>query len=311
MYQITDQLYKRILEINSNVKIRQSLKSDANNFTDLMNKQYVRKRTNEYYYWQYYNSVRHNVLFVGYVGDNYIGSYGLQVNTLSDNNKCGVVIDLLIEEEYRKKGIFILFEKAVRELARKLKLSCLISLCNESGLRAHTSIQGWEHVGTIKSMILNLDNTQYCDLPSYQIDYSSCVYFEKNDEYIDWRFKHCPCYNYEFMKNENDIIVVKIFTDPIDRNRYGDIVDIFCNSNDSRQLINIYQKAFDFFNDEDVNLVTTWALPFCPLRPIVSGLGFAENSQERFFCINILQPSCNYLTDFNKWHLTQSDTDLY
>jgi len=112
-----DAFIQRIREINARINIRPASAGDSRPFTDLMNKQYRRKKKEDYFYWQFMRPQVPTRLFVALENDLFIGSYGIQVHTLSDSVLCGFTIDLLVREEYRYRALLVLFEKEAERYA--------------------------------------------------------------------------------------------------------------------------------------------------------------------------------------------------
>ena len=70
-------------------------------------------------------------------------------------------------------------------------------------------------------------------------------------------------------------------------------------------------KSLEYFNDMNVQAITTWALPHLTLINAAREVGFKEIPMERFFCIKILNSKFDHLRDINNWHLSQADTEIY
>jgi len=308
-----DAFVERIREINSTINIRPACAEDAKPFTDLMNKQYRRKKKEEYFYWQFMNPAIPTRLFVAYENDLFIGSYGIQVHTLSDSVLCGFTIDLLIREAYRNRALLVLFEEEAQKFAIEKGAQVMTSLPNLDGMRAHKGLRTWRHIGTVRTYTLpRAEAAGDKGLPEQRTSGEELVYFSKSDEYRMWRYKLNPEYKYTYIKlDTGEFTITKIFKDPVTNVRYGDIVDFECGLQDRKLLRELFLKACMHLKGEGVEAITTWALPHTPLSGVVESLGFAETQPERYFCFKAVNPEREHAYDFSRWHLVQADAEIY
>lgn len=308
-----DAFVERIREINSTISIRPARADDAKPFTDLMNKQYRRKKREEYFHWQFMRPSVPTRLFVAYENDFFVGSYGIQVRTLSDSVLCGFTIDLLIREEYRNRALLVLFEEEGLKFAIGKGAQVMTSLPNIGGMRAHTGLKTWRHIGTVKTYTLpKAGASENREMPEQKASGEELVYFSKSDAYRIWRYKMNPEYEYTYIKLDNgEFAVTKLFNDPVTNVRYGDIVDFECDLKDRKLLRDLFLKACMHLKGEGVEAITTWALPHTPLSGVVESLGFIDMQPERYFCFKALRPESEHAYDFSRWHLVQADAEIY
>ena len=308
-----DAFVERIREINSKIDIRPACADDAKPFAELMNRQYRRKKKEEYFYWQFINPAIPTRLFVAYENDLFVGSYGIQVHTLSDSVQCGFTIDLLVREEYRNRALLVLFEEEGLKFAMEQGAQVMTSLPNFDGMRAHTGLRTWRHIGTVKTYTLpNASVVEDKEMPEQKASGEGLVYFSKSDGYRNWRYKLNPEYEYTYVKlDTGEFAVTKLFKDPVTNTRYGDIVDFECDLQDRKLLRGLFLKACMSLKGEGVKAITTWALPHTPLSGVVESLGFIETQPERYFCFKALRPEREHAYDFSRWHLVQADSEIY
>lgn len=306
-------LFERIRELNVSIQIRPAVAEDAKPFTELMNRQYVRKKTEDYFYWQFINYVHPTRLFVAYDNDIFVGCYGMQVHKLSNGVLCGFSIDLLIREEYRNRALPLLFEEKAVLFARENGAEVLASLPNLNGMKAHKGLPGWSHTGTVKTYTLRGTEVLEKETGHETNDQDrEFVYFSKSAEYRKWRYEMNPEYDYTYIKlNTGEFAVTKIFKDPVTGASFGDIVDFEGSLSNRDILRELFLKACGHLRNEGVEAITTWALPDTPLSNIVSSLGFAETQPERYFCFKALTPGNDRTYDFSRWHLVQADSEVY
>ncbi len=308
-----DALLSRVRELNSSICIRMSRAEDVKPFTELMNRQYHRKKKEEYFFWQYINFVNPTRLFVAYENDTFVGCYGIQIHKLSDSVLSGFTIDLLIREEYRNRGLLVLFEEQAQKFAVEHEAGVMTSLPNFSGMRAHKGLRTWKHIGTVKTYTLTGPGfNEKGETPEREDYEGELIFFSKSDEYRKWRFELNPEYDYSYVKlNTGEFAVTKVFRDPVTGADYGDIVDFECCLYNRKLLQELFLKACKHLKEKKVEAITTWALPQTPLSEVVESLGFTETQPERYFCIKVLKPGVEQEYDFSRWHLVQADSEIY
>lgn len=286
---------------------------DAALFVNIMNDQYARKKTPEYFDWQFIYSYEPAVLMCAFEDNQMAGMFGLKVRKLSNGAVAGQVIDMLIVPKWRGENLFKqLAEHAVKYFDEKFDILCV--LANAAGSRAVQKSLGWRLVGTIRTLYLEggagILSWQSPDIPLQTETARVC--FEKDDDYRQWRFDKNPEYSYFTVRADKTAAAwVKIFIDPVTGRRFGDIVDVRSGCVSRRGLHDILNAACKYLQSQNVEFITTWAIPETVLRGVAESLSFQESVQERFFCVKVLSPDCEYLNDISAWHLMQADSEIF
>lgn len=286
--------------------------SDANQFADIMNKQYLRKKMPEYFKWQFINSPEPTVLICAFEAERICGIFGMKKRMLNNGVSVGQAIDMLIVPEWRGKGLFKkLAEEAVQYFNKQLDMLCVFA--NPVGSRAVQEALGWHLTGTIKTLAINLgtDIALESEITSKEMDNKPRFHFDKNEGYRNWRIKENPVYSYVSIKDGDSIAWVKTFTDPLKNTKYGDIVDIIVPGNSVLAMCRVIRAACRHLRAEGAELITIWAMPGTLLRGAVKSIGFKEINQERYFCTKVLNPKCKMFTEFSSWELAQVDTEIF
>jgi len=189
----------------------------------------------------------------------------------------------------------------------------MTSLPNFDGMRAHTGLRTWKHIGTVRTYTLPVaDIAGDKELPEQRTSGEKLVYFLKSDAYRIWRYKLNPEYEYAYVKlDTGEFAVTKLFRDPVTNVRYGDIVDFECDLQDRKLLRELFLKACVSLKGEGAEAITTWALPLTPLSEVVESMGFTETQPERYFCLKVMKPGMEHVYDFSRWHLVQADAEIY
>lgn len=295
-----------------NIYYRPAEKSDISQLVSLMNVQYARKKNRQYFLWQYFNSAHPTILMVALTNQKVIGMFGLQKRELNNGAIVGQALDLLIVPQWRGKGIFKKLAKKAIEYFSDIEILCVFP--NLNGKNACEKGLGWRTLSKINSMSLKevdlvKEPMKGIEKPRYKRD---LIRFKYNPRIRKWRFNQHPEYKYSKVGfNSHKFATVKIFRDPLSRQRYGDIVDFECNINDGLALEKLFLKASLYLRKHGLKTITTWALPHTYLYRVIRSLGFVEMPQERYFCLKVLNPKYKNLYNFSNWHLVQADAEIY
>lgn len=300
------------MDKQGSIYIREADKNDAAGFIELMNIHYARKKTIEYFLWQFIDSFFPARLFLACAGSKIIGCYGVQIRTLNDGRVCGVVIDIAILESYRHQGIFSHLEQTAAAFCRDKQCGAIAVFANVPGKMAHLKLKKWKNVGIIQSLELKRNELNSFRQSLGQWKQNTLISFAKNEEFRRWRFTHNPEYNY-FINHDgnNHFTVSKIFTDPLTKSKYGDIVDMELNNYETDHGALLVQKTCLFLFDQGAHLITIWALPHTKIFEQLISLGFKTSEYERYFCLRIFNEKYSDLLQINNWELVQSDTEVF
>ncbi len=295
------------------VTLRPAQIHDIPQLVELMNSQYDRKKDEKYYMWQYFGSFYSTVLMCAVSNDNIVGTFGLQRRGLSNGMTAGQATDLLVSPEWRGQGVFSRLGIEALSYFNDLDLLCVLP--NIHGKNACERALGWKTLGKINSMVLK-SNSPDVGAEELSITGKGCnketVQFEYSSDLRKWRYDQHPDYNYAYVRlSSGEFSVVKIFTDPLTGNRYGDIVDFKCSLKRLDLIRELFVKSIEHLNKQGLKSVTSWAMPGTLLREVVESIGFVELSQERYFCVKVLKKEYEYLYDLSLWHLVQADSEIY
>jgi N-acetylglutamate synthase-like GNAT family acetyltransferase len=302
-------LIDRIHEMNPSVTLRSATRDDAFRFVELFNKHYNRKITVEYYYWQFFNDVEDSILFIAEEDDALIGVLGIKTRPLNIGVKSGFVIDFLIDEEYRKRGISILLHQKAVEHCNSHQIPVMSALPNFFGNAALKSL-GWISLCRVDKLVWR-NSTKSDERTSIHLTVNhNLICFEKGADFESWRYDQNPVYRYKKYAGQKDnYIVTKIFEDPVSKSRSLDIVDMHMTS--SEEMTALIHLLIEKCKGDEIDLITTWALGHTSNFVLLSNLGFVSERQERFFC---LRPSVDMWADIEnpeKWDIQAIDAEIF
>lgn len=304
------------------IEFRPVTVNEGDQFVSLMNRTYPRKKTIEYFKWQFFDSPLETVLMGAFIKDRLVGSFGLQCRKLSNGLTGGQAIDLVIDGELRGKGIFSELGNAAMERYRGL-VDFYFSFTNPYGKQALCGSLGFKNVMVIKTLTLNTEKLISEHKPGEIIETWDAsfirdngkaedgrLYFLRDSVELKWRFGDNPDHRYTIIRIDKDAFaIVKIFVDPVTGEDFGDIVDFSYRFDDGLQE-NLFYPAAEYLKEKAVNRVTCW--PSSPdLVRVLRIIGFKETTQERYFCLNALQSGHGYLYDASGWFLVEADAEIY
>jgi hypothetical protein len=296
------------------ITYRLAVPSDIPELVNFINSHYIRKKSPDYFRWQYYQSCYPSILMCAFQEKSLIGMFGLQKRKLLNGANTGQAIDLLVAPEWRGKGIFTELGKRATMFFQDLDLVCVFP--NLNGKHASEKSLQWNTIGKIDSMVLNLNPEvsfdSYVELHPGAGFHSQLIQFEYTEKIQDWRFDQNPLYKYQRLPEKSKTFVVtKIFVDPVTGRRFGDIVYIECPLEKQELLQGLFAIACEYFRNQKVDSVTTWALPHTFFADVTKSFGFLVMPSERYFCVKVLMPKYEQLYDFSRWHLVQADAEIY
>jgi len=301
---------------NDNLIFRKAEEKDIEQLVILMNSQYLRKKSKDYFLWQYFNSYYPTILICAFINDELIGMFGLQTRYLENGIKVGQAIDLLIKSQWRGQGVFKQLYQEILRYCNDIDILCV--LANFNGKQVSEKVIGCKTLAKIDSLCLQINDYQSqlklsCLAKNWQINKNSYLHsFLYSPEIIYWRFQSHPDYQYEkIFIDENNWTIIKIFQDSVTGHKYGDIVAINYQYDQVNNLITLLEKSISQLKHKEAKTITLWAMPHNLLYQIVNDLNFEKLEQERYFCIKVINPDYNYLYDFSNWDLVQSDSEIY
>lgn len=310
---INKDIIERVKGLNPTLFIKKAELSDADLFVNLFNTYYTRKTSSSYFYWQFFECPFPSTLFMVFDGNILIGFFGVKIYPLNNNSNAGFAVDFLIDKIYRNKGIAFLLYEHVIEFCAENKATCLTALPNVFGNSAFKSL-GFKSLGRIDTLEIDIfKKNKKIDCIETAINTNEKrlhIGFKKDEHYRMWRFKLNPLYIYKKITLEdNCFCMTKIFTDPVTKLSFGDIVDIQfeCITEVSRLVDMVINEMFL----QNIKTLTIWALPHTLLYKILIEKGFMNQIQERYFCLKIIDTQFEVLNNIQLWNLVQADCEIY
>lgn len=291
------------------MRIRDAEIQDIDQLVILMNSNYIRKKTPNYFLWQFFSSPTETRLSVIEENSQIIAMLGMQKKEFKNGKNGLQIIDMLISINYRGKGLFsklIDFNKNNFD-----HYDFVFVLPNSNGARALGKL-GWVNLMKIDEMILDINNFRFDEIIECLTDKNSCDYDYEilySSDFEEWRFIKEPDNNYFYkFVTKNDYTILKTFKDHNNGSVYGDIVYIKCQQCSLEKLL---KETILLFKKLGVRTISMWALPHTSEYRTIRRAGFEKESRERYLCVLPITNCCDNLLNISAWKLFQSDTEMY
>jgi hypothetical protein len=289
------------------IEYRLATKKDIPRLVELMNSQYARKKNNSYFDWQYFSSFFPTISMCAFLNNDLIGMFGVQKKKLNNGIYIGQLIDLLIREDWRGKGVFT--ELADRAMRHFKNLTDYCVLPNLNGKIAVEKALGMKTIAKIDNLVLNLDECkhQIHDINKEKKQYTA---FQKSKKYYQWRFDRNPEYDYKKISiNSKCYAYTKIFKDPISKISIADIVEVNINNASEKNCEALIELIISNYTNEKIKYLNSLALPNAKLFSLLKKFGFIPKPQERYFCIK--SRSNSKLINIKSWDILPSDIEIF
>ena len=243
---------------------------------------------------------------------------------------------------YGRQGIFTRLASEVYSTCNSLGIKIVFGFPNKNSYYGLTNRLDWLGLGQIqyweKKGYLDLDYLRedfYCNEISYFRDKSDILWEElkwncsvivpRNSKFLNWRYIENPWNEYVIYAVEDKkeafqgYIVLKIFQSELDD--VGQIVDIFVVPN-SNAIVALIKKAFEFFRNNNVSVITIWNSELNHINKVLLKLGFLRkkwvgfDSKEwpTYFGIKIINYSDQKIEItkmLDNWYLMMGDSDVF
>lgn len=304
-------LLKRLKILNRDLIIREAIPSDASGFISLMNNNYLRQKDEKYFLWRFFSCPAPTVLYVIANRENkIIGGYGINVFTLTSGERCGLTVDLIVDKEYRRRGLLRLLENKIHSFAKKKSCSYLLCLTNEVGMKAHSKIEGWQILGVVPALILT---SNLISKPHHITNFTlgkNTVSFKFDRPLLNWRFDKNPEYQYLHIKSGGYQSYIKIFKDPENNTIFGDIVYYTSPLASEPDFLTLIEKSVRKLQNLNAEKILTWANRKYPAYKLFISRGFIPQNQPRYICVKKLQPNAANPSNLD-WQLLPSDSEVF
>ncbi len=291
------------------ITYRLLLQTELDQACRLMNGAYARQKEESYFEWLYFSYPHGSQLWGAFAQKKLIGMVGVMERKLSNGAKAGVVMDIIVDESHRGKGIFSsLIERAIKD--SQVDVWC--SFTNYYGMSACVKGLGWKAVATIDTLVLRSpENAQFNSKSLRNKNSPNFAEFLVEEDYFRWRFEQSPLYAYTTQSYGEGSVVTKVFEDPLTKIKYGDIVYLKPIDSDQKNVLHLLQAGIRSLVMQNIKEITTWALPDTLRFQACNAVGFETKSQPRYLCVKMVNKKFSSLIDPESWDVQQADSEVF
>jgi hypothetical protein len=304
---------------------------NKNEILNLFEKVFHKKMSIQFWNWRFGNKfIKKPLIKLAFIENKLVANYLLHPIILEFGGfgkKCLFSMTTMTDPEYAKQGIMT---KLATEVYKKGtdELYCLVFLfANKNSRQLFTKKLNFKELTEIKELTLEYNNKKLNGIDETieisDFDEQFDLFYKKNKKnlpkikiprvhsYLKWRFIENPITKYYCYKIEDGNNLVGYFV----ISKYKEkcqIVDFFIEEKEE-YFIKMINTALKFCHEKKCKTISLWINKKLMLFKFLKSLGFNENSIKTYFCIKTLnesKPTVDYL-DFNNWHITMSDSDVY
>ena len=218
--------------------------------------------------------------------------------------------------DHSKKGIFQKLAKKTFEEAKKQKYNFILGFANKTSFPIFTKKLNFKHISPLNHLEIKIDSN-----PSFSLQMSKTnrhpdklwnnynsknelISIEKNNNYIQWRFKN-PLYQYYILSSKNEYFVYKKFDNTLH------ILDFF--GTESEQFYeNLLDVANVLLKKLDCEKITLWIPKNHNLLKSSKIIKKKKLHTDSFLIIKILNKKLSSnVSKIDNWYYSMSDSDVF
>lgn len=297
------------------LKVRKAEPEDIPDIRGLFNS-YVTPPKSEYAF-QWWNNLP-SITFCAVDEREVVGTFIVLRRKLINGLNCGVLMGLLVKDDWRGSGLFKELGDKAMMYFNDLDVFCCLP--NWPGKRALEKNFGFRTIGDIITMVKpgtarqkvfneqNVCNVEAkTEFYNFKIAPDDVLMFFADRDFRLWRFAAHPRHSYQLIRMDSqEYAVIKKYIDNGSETRYGDIVDFETEAMKEENIINVLEGAYAGLS-HDVDLVTIQAIPDSLLHAVAKKMGFVESNVRHYFCMNVKDVQNDYLYNSRKWIIKWGD----
>lgn len=265
------------------------------------------------YFFQWWNNIP-SVTYCAIEAEELVGMFVVIKRKLTNKLICGVLMGLLVNSDWRGRGLFKALGDQAMAHFEDIDLFCCLT--NPIGKKALEKNFNFRTIANIETMNLaaNADNgikstpiKADSEFINYNKGEKDIVMFLADEEFRQWRYAAHPRYTYERIYTGSDeLAIINKYSENETSIRYGDIVDYEVETLDEERLINLIKNTCSRLC-KDVDMLTIQAIPNSLLHVVSKKIGFTESSIKHCFSIKVKEPGDEYLYDSARWLIKWGD----
>jgi len=264
------------------------------------------------------------IRFLMKLGNQIVGSHSIRPFKLKIKNKeflGGLTYDTMTNPTSRNKGIFVSLATKTHQEAKKRKYNFVMGFANENSIYGYKRRLGHVELGPINFVRIDEPNFEIKEFPKvydhwfprnlgklnqeYKIRKKFSVRIERDNKFINWRYKKNPVSRYMtcYKPGEYFFIFKKYFN-------ILHIIDFFGKSNEFNKLL--ISTARHIAKNTSCKEVTMWISKKHPIMNLLDNKSMAKLKQRQYLHVISFNESISpVMMDFDNWHYTMGDSDVF
>jgi len=222
---------------------------------------------------------------------------------------------------HQNKGIFINLASKTHQEAKKKNYNFVMGFASENSIHGYKKRLGHTELGPIN--FIRIDKTDFGikDFPKvhnhwfpknvgklnkkYKIRTKFPVRIERDDKFINWRYKKNPTSRYlTCYEPEKYFFIFKKYFDSLH------IIDFFGKGNEFNKLL--VSTAIHLAKKTLCKEVTMWISKKHPLMKLLTKKSIVKLKQKQFLHVTVFNKSLSStMMDFDNWYYTMGDSDVF
>ena len=310
---------------NSNYEIVNYKEKYFSSTRKLFHKSHTIKKPKSYFQYNLSNTPYGKpIRFLMKYGNQIVGSHSIRPFKLKIKN-CeflgGLTYDTMTNPTHQNKGIFVSLASKTHQEAKKRKYNFVIGFANENSIYGYKKRLGHSELGPINFVRIDESNFGIKEFPKvydhwfprnlgklnqeYKIRKTFPVRIERDNKFINWRYKKNPVYRYmTCYKPKEYFFIFKKYFDALH------IIDFFWKDNEFDKLL--ISTARHLAKRTSCKEVTMWISKKHPLMKLLDKKSIAKVKQMQYLHVITYNESISpIMMDFDNWYYTMGDSDVF
>jgi len=257
-------------------------------------------------------------------GNQVVGSHSIRPFVLKIKNRNflgGLTYDTMTNPTHRNKGIFVSLASKTHQEAKKRKYNFVMGFANENSIYGYKNKLGHTELGPINFIRIGEADFGIKEFPKvydhwfpknvgklnqeYKIRKKFPVRIERDNKFINWRYKKNPVYRYiTCYKPKEYFFIFKKYFDALH------IIDFFWKDNEFDKLL--ISTARFLAKRTSCKEVTMWISKKHPLMKLLDKKSIAKVKQMQYLHVITYNESISpIMMDFDNWYYTMGDSDVF
>jgi len=257
-------------------------------------------------------------------GNQVVGSHSIRPFILTIKNQDflgGLTYDTMTHPTRRNMGIFSSLASKTHEEAKKRKYNFVMGFANKNSIYGYKKKLGHTELGPINFIKICQSDFGIKDIPQiydhwfpknlgklnqeYKIRKKFSVRIERDNKFINWRYKKNPISHYMTCYKPNEyFFIFKKYFDTLH------IIDFFGKDNEFNKLL--ISTARYLAKKTSCKEVTMWISKKHPLMKILEKKSITKLKSKQYLHVITFNESISpILMDFDNWYYTMGDSDVF